>query len=109
MRPATGAVLAFREGRKGQIPREEPRHMTERTTARPIAWSRLGRVAALACLAVTLAAAVRPHLQGLLLTGEAMGFFVLAMVLMPESTGKTVRSDPEDPDVPSDQTVVPQC
>jgi hypothetical protein len=33
-------------------------------------------------LAITLAAALRPNLQGLLLTAEAMGFFVFAMALM---------------------------
>jgi hypothetical protein len=36
-------------------------------------------------LAVTLGAAVRPQLQGLLLTAEAMAFFVLATVLMPRA------------------------
>jgi hypothetical protein len=34
-------------------------------------------------LAVTLVAAIWPHLQGILLTGEALGFFILAMMLMP--------------------------
>lgn len=47
-------------------------------------------------MATTLAAAVKPHLQGLLLTCEAMGFFVLALVLMPKSTSRTRRTDPDD-------------
>ena len=34
-------------------------------------------------MAVTLACAVHPRLQGLLLTAEAMAFLVLAMALMP--------------------------
>ena len=33
-------------------------------------------------MATTLACAVKPHLQGLLLTCEAMGFFVLAVLLL---------------------------
>src|SRR5262249_7625599 len=36
---------------------------------------------AAAILAVTLVAGVWPHLQGLLLTGEALGFFIAAMLL----------------------------
>jgi hypothetical protein len=40
-------------------------------------------------MAVTLAAALRPQLQGLLLTAEAMAFFVLAMVLMPREPVQT--------------------
>jgi hypothetical protein len=60
-------------------------------------------------MATTLAAAVKPHLQGLLLTCEAMGFFVLAMVLMPKTTVRTDRSEPQDPDVPSNVDVAPQC
>jgi hypothetical protein len=38
---------------------------------------------AAAILAVTLVAAVWPQLQGILLTAEAIGFFVAAMMLMP--------------------------
>jgi len=45
-------------------------------------------------MATTLAAAVKPHLQGLLLTCEAMGFFVLATVLVPGKDRTTHRSDP---------------
>jgi hypothetical protein len=36
-----------------------------------------------AVLAVTLVAAVWPHLQGILLTVEALGFFIVAMMLIP--------------------------
>ena len=46
-------------------------------------------------MATTLAAAVKPHLQGLLLTCEAMGFFVLAMVLVPRND-RTDRPEPGD-------------
>jgi prepilin-type N-terminal cleavage/methylation domain-containing protein len=38
---------------------------------------------AAAILAVTLAAAVWPSLQGILLTAEALGFFIAAMLLLP--------------------------
>jgi hypothetical protein len=37
-------------------------------------------------MAVTLSAAVWPQLQGILLTALALGFFVLAMMLMPKAT-----------------------
>jgi hypothetical protein len=43
-------------------------------------------VPAAVIMTVTLACAVHPRLQGLLLTGEAMAFFVLAMALMPRPT-----------------------
>jgi prepilin-type N-terminal cleavage/methylation domain-containing protein len=39
---------------------------------------------AIAILAVTLVAAIWPALQGLLLTAEALGFFIVAMMLMPK-------------------------
>ncbi len=35
-------------------------------------------------LAITLAAAVRPNLQGILLTAEVLGFFIAAMMLIPK-------------------------
>jgi prepilin-type N-terminal cleavage/methylation domain-containing protein len=35
-------------------------------------------------LAVTLVAAVLPHLQGILLTAEALAFFIVAMMLIPQ-------------------------
>ena len=54
------------------------------TAIMPLRLALLGLVvpAALIML-VTLACAIHPRLQGLLLTGEAMAFLVLAMVLMP--------------------------
>ncbi len=39
---------------------------------------------AVTILAVTLAAAIWPSLQGILLTGLALGFFVAVMMLMPK-------------------------
>ena len=47
---------------------------------------------AAAILAVTLVAAVYPPLQGLLLTAEALGFFVVAMTLMPKVWGQWIAS-----------------
>ena len=41
-------------------------------------------VPAAAILAITLIAAVVPRLQGILLTGEALGFFIAAMMLIPK-------------------------
>ena len=38
---------------------------------------------AAAILAVTLVAAILPRLQGILLTAEALGFFIIAMLLIP--------------------------
>ena len=35
-------------------------------------------------MAFTLVAAVEPGLQGILLTAEALGFFIAAMVLIPK-------------------------
>jgi prepilin-type N-terminal cleavage/methylation domain-containing protein len=40
-------------------------------------------VPAAAILAVTLTAAIVPRLQGMLLTAEALGFFIIAMMLIP--------------------------
>jgi hypothetical protein len=41
---------------------------------------------AAAIMAVTLLATVHTHLQGILLTVEALGFFIAAMMLMPKVT-----------------------
>jgi type II secretory pathway pseudopilin PulG len=57
-------------------------------------------------MATTLAGAVKPHLQGLLLTCEAMGFFVLAMVLMPRSESENTRK-PDEPPSDTDLNAVP--
>jgi hypothetical protein len=46
-------------------------------------------------MATTLACAVKPHLQGLLLTCEAMGFFVLAVLLIPKASMPHDRSEPD--------------
>jgi hypothetical protein len=40
-------------------------------------------VPAAAIMAVTLLAAIFPRLQGILLTAEALGFFIAAMMLLP--------------------------
>jgi prepilin-type N-terminal cleavage/methylation domain-containing protein len=50
------------------------------------AWLALAGVIlpAAAILAVTLVAAIWPSLQGILLTAEALGFFIAAMMLMPK-------------------------
>lgn len=40
-------------------------------------------IPAVAILAITLTAAVLPRLQGMLLTAEALGFFIVAMMLLP--------------------------
>jgi hypothetical protein len=41
-------------------------------------------VPAAAIMAITLAAAIWPQMQGILLTGLALGFFIAAMMLMPK-------------------------
>jgi len=58
-------------------------------------------------MATTLAAAVRPHLQGLLLTCEAMAFFILAMALMPKTGKRSREPDHEDAGPTPDLTVAP--
>lgn len=58
-------------------------------------------------MATTLTAAVKPHLQGLLLTCQAMGFFVLAMVLMPKTLHRTTTHEPHDPGAPTYPDAVP--
>lgn len=45
---------------------------------------------AAAILALTMAAAVEPRLQGLLLTAQALGFFVAAMTLLPKLRPATI-------------------
>ena len=53
---------------------------------------------------VTLACALHPRLQGLLLTGEAMAFLVLAMVLMPRQereSGPQSKSGPGQGQAPA--------
>jgi prepilin-type N-terminal cleavage/methylation domain-containing protein len=70
-------------------------------------WLALGGVLlpAMAILAVTLAAAIWPALQGILLTVELLGFFIAAMLLLariraaaiaPPAGGQALASAPED-------------
>jgi hypothetical protein len=40
-------------------------------------------IPAAAVMALTLTAAVKPHLQGIILTGMGLGLFIIAMVLAP--------------------------
>lgn len=56
-------------------------------------------------LALTVLAAVRPNLQGLILTAEAMGLFILAMVLMPKL--KVLK--PEAPTGGTSEPVAPRA
>ena len=46
---------------------------------------------AAAIIAVTLAAVVRPQLQGIALTVIALGFFIVAMTLMPQGRCTRLR------------------
>jgi prepilin-type N-terminal cleavage/methylation domain-containing protein len=58
---------------------------------------------AAAILAVTLIAAIWPNLQGILLTAEALGFFIAAMMLIPRLqavAASPLRPGPELPVVP---------
>ena len=48
-------------------------------------------VPATAIMAVTLLAAIWPPLQGILLTMEALGFFIVAMMLMPKVNSASTR------------------
>jgi prepilin-type N-terminal cleavage/methylation domain-containing protein len=51
-------------------------------------------------LAITLVAAVEPRLQGILLTGEALIFFIVAMMLIPKLRLEITRSTPVATEVP---------
>jgi prepilin-type N-terminal cleavage/methylation domain-containing protein len=51
-------------------------------------------------LAVTLVAAVWPSLQGILLTAEALGFFVAVMMLLPRIKVRWIPERPESPSMP---------
>ena len=51
-------------------------------------------------MAFTLAAAIRPNMQGLLLTCEAIAFFILAMVLMPRLKPTGGHTGPTDAATP---------
>ena len=56
---------------------------------------------AAAVMAVTLTAAVRPHLQGILLTGLALAVFALAMLLAPRLKGFSVPAQPREAATPA--------
>jgi prepilin-type N-terminal cleavage/methylation domain-containing protein len=56
---------------------------------------------AVTILAVTLVAAVWPSLQGILLTAEALGFFVTAMMLLPKIRIERVAPQGVDPNLPT--------
>ena len=54
-----------------------------------------------AILAVTLVAAIWPPLQGILLTAEALGFFVAAMMLLPKVKAPWIPPREAAPSPPS--------
>lgn len=56
---------------------------------------------ATAILAVTLSAALRPSLQGLLLTGEVLGFFIAAMLLLARIRASATVPSSDVRDLPS--------
>jgi hypothetical protein len=43
-------------------------------------------------MALTLIVAVQPHLQGIILTVGTMGFFIVAMILIPKLKSLTAAS-----------------
>jgi hypothetical protein len=56
---------------------------------------------AVAVLTITLIAAIWPSLQGILLTAEALGFFIAAMMLMPRIRGQWIFAQGAAPSPPS--------
>jgi prepilin-type N-terminal cleavage/methylation domain-containing protein len=54
-----------------------------------------------AILAITLAAAIWPALQGILLTIEVLGFFIAAMLLLAKIRAAAIASPAAEPQVPS--------
>jgi hypothetical protein len=63
-------------------------------------WLALGGVVlpAAAILATTLAAAIWPSLQGILLTAETLAFFIAAMMLIPQIRAATSARQTLGPD-----------
>lgn len=67
---------------------------------------------AIAIISVTLVAAIWPALQGILLTAEALGFFIVAMLLMPRINAASMSfwllgrntSPPDSPSQPLPET-----
>jgi prepilin-type N-terminal cleavage/methylation domain-containing protein len=66
-------------------------------------WRALGGVLlpATAILAVTLAAAIWPALQGILLTVEVLGFFIAAMLLLARIRAAVIAPPAVGPEIPS--------
>ena len=58
-------------------------------------------------LAVSLIAAVVPRLQGILLTGEALAFFILAMMLLPKLRMTSAALEPVGEVSPASPTDTP--
>jgi prepilin-type N-terminal cleavage/methylation domain-containing protein len=56
---------------------------------------------AVTILAVTLVAAIWPKLQGILLTAEALGFFIAVMLLLPRTKMRWMPERLESPNVPA--------
>lgn len=56
---------------------------------------------AVAILAITLVAAIWPRLQGILLTAEALGFFVTAMLLIPKIPVESILPRGAGPQLPA--------
>jgi prepilin-type N-terminal cleavage/methylation domain-containing protein len=70
-------------------------------TLMPFLQAILGVVApAAAILAVTLVEAIWPALQGILLTAEALAFFIAAMMLIPKGRAKEPGLQPAEPSAP---------
>jgi hypothetical protein len=59
---------------------------------------------AVAILAVTLIAAIWPSLQGILLTAEGLGFFIVAMMLLPRIQVTTIIPPAASPSLPAGGT-----
>jgi hypothetical protein len=65
-------------------------------------WLALGGIIspAVAILAITLVAAIWPSLQGILLTAEALAFFIAAMMLGPKILAASPPLQAVEPSVP---------
>jgi hypothetical protein len=60
-------------------------------------------------LALTLTAAVVPRLQGILLTAEALGFFIVAMLLFPKIRIATAITGPPGLSLRADRLLLPRA
>jgi hypothetical protein len=65
-------------------------------------WRALGGVLlpATAILAITLAAAIWPALQGILLTVQMLGFFIAAMLLLARTRAAAIAPSTGGPEIP---------